>query len=304
MAALRKVLVHGLPYFGRAFAQVMSGDGWDFSFYPDRGVSNLAALARALARCDIAYQIGGRVTVGKFLRAAKLLNKKRIVMHWAGSDVLDERGFVALGKSHPWVVNEVRHWAECGRMVNEVAGLGLACECVPLPSSRINKHASPLPAQFSVLVHMPSPEVGYLYGLDRILQVANSLPYMPFELVGLKSGNIQNAPRNLRMHGRVPDLGEFYQRSTAIWRPVRHDGLSFLVREALGHARHVLYTYPFEGCIQVSGAEDAQREILRLYDMHQRGLLQPNHLGQDVVLKTYSCGPLKQEIRRRLEAMM
>jgi hypothetical protein len=302
--ATRRVLVHGLPYFGQAFAEVMNGDGWEFSFYPDRGVANLAALGRALARCDIAYQIGGRVTVGKFLRAAKLLHKKHIVMHWAGSDVLEEKGFVGLGKSDPWVMNGIRHWAECGWMVSEVEQLGLTCECVPLPCSTLPKQASPLPVKFSVLVHMPSPEVGYLYGLDRILQVAASLRHIPFELVGLKSGHIENAPHNLRIHGRVPDLAEFYQRATVVWRPVRHDGLSFLVREALGHARYVLYTYPFQGCIQVSDANDAQREILRLYDLHQRDLLQPNSLGQETVLRSYSCGPLKEGIRRRLEAML
>jgi hypothetical protein len=301
---IRKVLVHGLPYFGNEFAQVMNGDGWEFSYYPDRGIANLAALTRALARCDIAYQIGGRVTTGKFLRAAKFLNKKRIVMHWAGSDVLDEKGFVALGKSEPWVVKQVHHWAECDRMVNEVKELGLNCERVPLPSSLIPEQASPLPGQFSVLVHMPSPEVGYLYGLDRILQVARNLPQIPFELVGLKDGRIEAAPKNLRIHARVRELSDFYQRTTVVWRPVRHDGLSFLVREALGHGRHVLYTYPLEGCIQVSGAEDAQREILRLHELHESGRLKLNEAGRRAVLKSYACGTLKQQIRQRLEALM
>jgi hypothetical protein len=302
--AIRKVLVHGLPYFGGEFARVMSGGDWEFSFYPDRGITNLTGLALGLKRCDIAYQIGGRVTTGKFLRAARLLNKKRIVMHWAGSDVLDERGFVALGKYDPWVVQQIRHWAECDWMVNEVKGLGILCERVPLPSSLIPEQASPLPGTFSVLVHMPSVELGYLYGLDRILQVARNLPQVRFVLVGLKAGPIVNAPNNLKIHGRLQELRKFYENASVVWRPVRHDGLSFLVREALGYGRHVLYTYPLEGCVQVSGADDAQKEIVRLFELHQQGRLELNTTGQRSVVRSYSCSPLKQDILRRLEAML
>jgi hypothetical protein len=299
-----RVLVHGLPYFGSMFAQLMGGEGWEFRFYPDRGIGNFAALACELGRCDIAYQIGGRLTIGKFLLAARFLRKRRIVMHWAGTDVLDERAPVALGKQSPWVVQDIQHWAETDWMVNEVRELGVSCECVPLPSALIPKRTAPLPRDFSVLVHVPSVELSYLYGLDRILQVARNLPQVAFELVGLKTGQITNAPGNLRVHRRTNVLKEFYTRSSVVWRPVRHDGLSFMVREALGYGRHVLYTYPLEGCVQVCGVEDAQKEILRLFELDQAGRLAINHAGQRLVAERYACGPLKQNILRRLEAML
>jgi len=302
--ATRRVLVHGLPYFGSMFAQLMSGEGWQFRFYPDEGIGNFAALAWELTVCDIAYQIGGRVTAGKFLWAVKGLKKRRIVMHWAGSDTLDERGHVALGKSDPWVRQEVHHWAESDWMVKEVRQLGLPCECVPLPSSAIPERASPLPSEFSVLVHMPSVDLGYLYGLDRILHVARNVPQIRFELVGLKVGRIPDAPKNLHVYGRVADLSEFYQRATVVWRPVRHDGLSFMVREALGHGRHVLYTYPVPGCVQVNDSEDAQREIERLHAEHNTGRLGINEDGQREVAENYAKIPLKEQILTRLELLL
>jgi len=266
----------------------MSGAEWQFRFHPDHGLTNLAALIWDLNNCHITYQIGGRVTLGKFLSAAKLLNKRAIVMHWAGSDALDERGLVALGKSHPWVTREVVHWAESDWMVRELEQLGVPCECVPLPSPLIPEEVSPLPARFSVLVHVPSISLGYLYGLDRILQVARRLPQIPFELVGLKEGRISDPPGNLGIHGRVSNLSEFYRRATVIWRPVRHDGLSFMVREALGHGRHILYSYPMVGCQHVSCAEDAQEQILRLNVSHQLGCLRINESGARVVAENYS----------------
>lgn len=300
----RRVLVHGLPYFSQMFAELMSGDGWEFRFFPDTGIINLAALAWELCACDIAYQIGGRSTVGKFLWAAKRLKKRKIVMHWAGSDTLDERGIVALGKADPWVKKEIHHWAESDWMVREVEELGLPCARVPLPSAKMPNKATPLPQKFSVLVHVPAVELGMLYGLDRILQVAGSLPQIPFVLVGLKFGTIGPTPKNLRTYGRVGDLLEVYRAATVLWRPVRHDGLSFMVREALGHGRYVLYSYPFPGCVQVQGAEDARREILRLFELHESGQLKINETGERVVAESYSKHHLKRQILNRLESIL
>lgn len=302
--AFRRVIVHGLPYFGSMFAQVMSGGEWRFRFHPDHGITNLAALAWDLTNCDIAYQIGGRVTLGKFLVAAKLLKKRAIVMHWAGSDALDVRGWVAMGKSHPWITRRLVHWAESDWMVRELQQLDVVCHCVPLPGASIPEEPSPLPADFSVLVHVPSTNLGYLYGLDRILQVARRLPQIPFELVGLREGGIANPPENLRIHGRVPSLAEFYRRATVVWRPVRHDGLSFMVREALGHGRYVLYSYPLLGCRQVSCAEDAEEEILRLNSLHRLGCLGTNQLGVRVVAQSYSRPFLKNRILARLQTLL
>jgi hypothetical protein len=120
----------------------------------------------------------------------------------------------------------------------------------------------------------------------------------------LKAGKISNPSSNLRIHGRVRDLQEFYKKAAVVWRPVRHDGLSFLVREALGHGRHVLYTYPLEGCVRVSGAEDARVELLRLFTLHRQSRLELNHAGRLAVLKSYSRGALKRDILLRLEGML
>src|SRR5208283_3166303 len=135
------------------------------------------------------------------------------------------------------------------------------------------------------------------------LQVSRNLPHISFELVGLKVGRIQGAPGNLRIYGRVADLSDFYRRATILWRPVRHDGLSFMVREALGHGRHVLYTYPLPGCVQVYGTEDARSELLRLYELHQSRRLKINETRQRLVAQNYGKTHQKQDILSRLERL-
>jgi hypothetical protein len=301
----RRVLVHGLVYFGQMFAELMDGDGWEFRYYPDHGAANLAQMARELAECDLVYQIGGRVSRGPFLRVAHAFRKKKIVMHWVGSDTFEQQQELAEGKSDAWVMSGIRHWAESTWMVREVEVLGLGCELIPLPSARVPAQPSPLPADFSVLVYMPMVDRGELYGLDRILAAARALPHIPFVLVGLYDGQIIDPPANLEIHGRIPNLEEFYRRATVVWRPVRHDGLSFMVMESMGHGRHVLWTYPFRGCIRVDSADDAICEIERLYAEHKAGHLTINREAVAALADGgYLPGVLRGRIHERLEQLI
>jgi len=286
------------------FAELMSGDGWDFRFYPDAGTGNLMRMARDLGTADLVYQIGGRVTFGKFLRAAKLLDKNKIVMHWVGSDTVDERQDVAIGRAEPWVMQKLHHWAESDWMVREAQALGLACELIPFPSSHVPDEPSPLPQHFSVLVYMPDTRRSKLYRLSEILEVARSLPHVPFELVGLSHGSIADAPPNLQIHGRIPDLSEFYRRAAIFWRPVQHDGLSLMVLEAMGHGRHVLWSYAFPGCRRVSNGLEARDEIERIEALHRQKLLTLNHEGVDVVARTYRPRQLRKRILTRMEEII
>jgi hypothetical protein len=301
----RRVLVHGDVHAGTVFAQLMDGDGWRFRYYPDAGIRNLSQIARELRACDVAYQIGGRVAAGKFLLAAKLMRKRKIVMHWTGSDVLDEqlKGFPSA--ADPWILENVEHWAVSEWLVREAATLGVTCRLVPLPSPSVPERPSTLPSRFSVLVYMPAVTRGALYGLDRILEVARELPHIPFELVGLLEGTIEDPPANLRVHGRILDLREFFERATVVWRPVRHDGLSWMVLEALGHGRHVLWTYAFPGCTQTRSAADARDEIARLYALDQQKLLPLNSGGVAAIAEGgYLPRQLRGKIRMRLEEIL
>jgi len=298
---VRRVLVHGLQYVGRMFAELMDGDGWEFRYYPDQGLHNLASMARDLRECDLVYQIGGRVTMGKFLHAAKLMKKQKLIMHWAGSDVFGQREILERRKANPWLMSNVHHWAVSQWLAQEVGQLGLACEWVPLPPGNVPDEPSPLPNEFSVLVYMPDTRRSDLYGLDRILQVARQLPHVRFELVGLLYGRIQDAPPNLRIHGRIPDLAQFYKRASVVWRPTRHDGLSFMVLEGLGYGRHVLWSYAFPGCLQVTDATAARDTIARLYAKHKDGRLDINREGVQVIAER---GFLPKQVRQKTLARL
>jgi len=287
------------------FAELMDGDGWEFRYYPDQGLHNLASMARDLRECDLVYQIGGRVTMGKFLRAVKLMKKQKLIMHWAGSDVFGQRAILERGKANSWLMGNVHHWAVSQWLAQEVGQLGLRCEWVPLPPGNVPDEPSPLPNEFSVLVYMPDIRRSDLYGLDLILQVARYLPHIPFDLVGLLYGRIDDASPNLRIHGRIPDLAQFYKRASVVWRPTRHDGLSFMVLEGLGYGRHVLWSYAFPGCIQVTDATAARNTIADLYAMHKDGRLGINREGVQVIAERgFLPKQVKQKTLARLERVL
>jgi hypothetical protein len=302
--ANRKILVHGLPYFGELFVNLMNGEGWDFRFYPDSGIGNLTRMLTSLMACDVAYQIGGRVTLGKFLRAAKWLRKNKIVIHWVGTDTIDERLAFASGKVDQWVRLKLTHWAETPWLSHEVNQLGTSCDVVPLPGALLPERPAPLPRDFSVLVYLPDASLGVLYGLDSILRVAQQLPQVQFELVGLAKGSINEPPSNLRIHGHVRNMTEFYQRSTVVWRPVKHDGLSFMVLESLAHGRYVIWSYAFPGCIHAGSDEEARDQIVRLHQMHSDGRLHLNEVGLQIVREKYLPQNLKEQILLRLEKLL
>lgn len=299
--AKRRVLVHGLVYFGRVFAELMDGADWSFRYFPDVGIHHLASMALELQACDLVYQIGGRVTQGKFLQAAHLLKKPKVVMHWVGSDTLDEQKDVAEGRSDPWVLNKIHHWAESEWMLHEVETLGVPCQLMPLPSAFVPEQPTLLPKEFRVLVYVPTVKRSELYGLDRVLEVARALPEIPFDLVGLLDGPIPNPPPNLHIHGRIARMVDFYQRASVVWRPVRHDGLSWMVLESLGHGRHVLWSYAFPGCKMVATAAQAREEILRLHALHERQELKINEEGVRFIAENgYLPRQLKQKIQAEL----
>jgi len=302
-----RVLIHGLPYFGRMLGDLLRRGEWDIRHHLGRNPLDLIALVRDLHRCDLVYKIGGRIAGSKFLQAAKFVGKDKIIMHWVGSDVLFAQRYLSRGgKPDPWVVHTVHHWAEVSWIAEEVRGFGLGLECdiVPVGPAHIPDSPPPLPEVFSVLVYLPLAQKAALYGLDMILQVARQLPSVHFQLAGTTKDQISDAPPNLKILGWVADTASLYRQISVLWRPVQHDGLSCMVLEALAYGRHVLYSYPFPGCIRVGGAAEACQELRRLSELHQQKCLEVNQTGLRVVSEQYHPRRIKEEMLRRFKQVI
>src|SRR5271168_4656736 len=101
-----RVLIHGLSYFSNQLPAVLACDGWDIRNYDLRQTRIPMGMVGHLARCDLVYAWAGRLTMGKFLSAARLLQKEKLVTFWCGSDVLNAREDVSAGRVVPWIAEK------------------------------------------------------------------------------------------------------------------------------------------------------------------------------------------------------
>ena len=298
-----RVVAHGLSHFCQKLSRLVENDRWVVLDRSGHGPLQLVDLARDLARCDLAYTWGGRISMGKFLWASRVLGKRKIVMLWSGSDVLFAQKEFAAGAHSPWVA-EMVHWAVSPWIADEVRALGLPCEYVQASFVNVVPQPQPLPKKFSVLVFVGHVEKADLYGWDRILEVVQRLPRIEFHLCGLPEGQSLVGPPSIKLHNWMSDVSPLLQQTTVVYRPVRHDGLSFMVLEALSHGRHVLYSYPLPGCFHVTTASMACEHLEMLRERHEAGTLDLNEQGRNYIAREYAPEKVRSELLRRWEQII
>jgi len=293
-----RVMLHGLVYFCRKFPGLLATPGWEFRHFDPNRFSELLPAIAYLNDCDLAYSWGGRLNLGKFLSVARLLNKKKLVFFWCGSDTLLARKDYEAGRVDSWIAEKI-HWAGSPWLAQEVRAMGLACEYVPSTWVEPVSTLPPMPKTFSVLAHLSSADRVELYGIDHLFEVARRMPSVPFHVVGILPGESLRAPDNVTVHGRVPSLNPFFCQTSVFWRPARHDGLSFAALEALAHGRYVLWSYPFPGATLAKDAASGYAEIQRLHDLHDQGSLHINRFAADYVASHFSPAVIRQGILSR-----
>lgn len=283
---------------------MLTGDRWEVPYRSPGSAVGIAARLADVMRCDLAYSYTGRITMGKFLRVARALGKTKIIMVWCGSDALFAQAEYAQGLIDPWVTQLV-HWSISPWLAEEVRSLGVNCEYVPATQFvHLVQNPKPLPKKFSVLMYVRDASRSGLYGWDRMVEVANSLPRIDFNVYGLAEGQTLSGPPNIKVHNWTSEFIPFLEQSTVVYRPVRHDGLSLTVLEALSHGRHVVWTYPLEGCVHAPSTEAARHELEKLYAAHEAGQLGLNDIGRNYVVANHGAESARAELVRRFEQII
>jgi hypothetical protein len=296
-------VIHGLPHFCTKLERLLQCDGWDVRYHACQSLGNTAALVRDLSRADLAYTWGGRVSLGKFLHGARWLGVKNLVMLWSGSDIFYAQEQVAAGEMNPWVASK-NHWAVSPWIADEARALGLACEFVQASFVEPVLDVTPLPKNFVVLSYVPNREKAALYGWDEITTVARALPDVEFRIVGLQNGETLVGPANVKLGAWAKDLAPHIRAASVMWRPVRHDGLSFMVLESLAQGRHVIYSYPFAGCVQATTADAARHAIQMLAARHRGGGLGLNTAGIEAIAREFTPAIVRANLLSRWEEII
>lgn len=196
--------------------------------------------------------------------AAKLLNKK-ILLHWQGTDVLELKKLngIIFSKLLPlqtaqasWLCSELR-LKGVNSLWNPIVP--------PLP-----KETCPFPKVFSVLVYLGTAERREkFYGEDLLDKLSETFPNINFHVIGAKT---QIKKSNIHNIGKVSyiSMNEVYSKITVLLRVPKHDGLSFMVMEALARGRHVIWNKKFYYCFYANNIHEISKILERLSSVNPK----------------------------------
>lgn len=294
-----RVAVGGLPYFGRKMAALLGGDGWQAAYLETRGWRPLPAVraVRAARRADVLYQLGGQIARLSRPHVLLAVAPRPCVMHWTGSDVTFARGVAARGRVAARLRDGCVHWAGAPWLADELARIGVRAAWVPHSTVEAPERIPELPATFTVLAYLrPGREA--FYGVEAVLRVAAALPEARVLVAGCD--RLGGAPANVRCLGWVADMAPVYAQAHALLRLAAHDGLAFMVQEALAFGRHAVWNHPFPGVLDAADAEEATARVTNLFKQHQAGTLAPNLAGAAHVRERFNPRRIRDDIRGRL----
>ncbi|GLI36674.1 hypothetical protein KI811_13995 [Geobacter hydrogenophilus] len=280
------VIITGLPFFANKIANGLSKfnhqDHYKFVNIDGSLVDKFNYIAN-LVKADLLYIIGGDNKFGFTLFFAFLL-RKRIVMHWVGTDVLVARENFQAGKSSQFLVKYSRHLCEAGWIQQELREIGIDAKvaqiaCIELaPESELS-----FPNEFSILTYIGRGREDF-YGMKKIIEIARTFPDIAIRVIGIDSyWSEEELPANIQLVGWVDDTREEFLRCVVYLRLTEHDGLSFSVLEALSFGRYVGYSYEVEGVRQVTDHASLVNFIKEHLNNFRRGALAINELGRNAI---------------------
>lgn len=297
---IQRILVIGYPYFVGRIQELAAGSDYQLMTMPKSRLQQWLTLFRV----DAIYLIGGDLRSNRFFAAAFLLRKK-IIMHWVGSDILEMKEW--LNKGHrfsPILLRHSTHWAEVDWTAQELQELGIKAQVVPLTPASFPAEVKELPAKFVVLCYLP-PERELFYGGTEMIQLAKQFPEIVFLAVAASpTVSHPDWPENIISVGWVDDMEELYPEITVLVRFTEHDGLSFMVLEALANGRYVIWSYPFEGVRKAMDYAQLMGAICELYQDFKAGKLPLNQPGRSFVSENYRPQAVWQRIHQGIDGVL
>lgn len=302
-----RVLILGLPYFGKLLASQLRAKGWDARYapHPGRDLPGWLALLPRLARADVIYLVGSRLDRGSPQDRLLRIRRGPVVIHWVGTDVLIAHEEHARGNISARIAHRATHWCDAPWLVDELDAIGVRSEYMPLPVPVDLSEPPPLPTDFRVLLYLPVDSFDReVFDMETLLALPGYFPEVHFSLVPSPAESLPPLPPNLKARGWVSDMDALYRETTVYVRLTSHDGMSFMALEALSRGRYVIWTHPLEGAILASGLDDVRAAIQALLDRHKAGVFPLNDAGRAATLANFAGPAHLDEIDRRLRALI
>lgn len=282
-----KIIITGMPYFAKKIYKFLSDyDKSNTYLYLNTFYSYLDKIKYLIniLSSDVIYIIGGAVNNSKVIDIALLLNKK-IIMHWAGSDVLYAKKNIQDNKFNYKYIKNIVHLCEVNWIQEELKNIGIKAKVSPIMICENEyKEDYLLPKKFIVLSYIGKDRPKF-YGIDTIYQLAIDFPDIEFRIAGLEY--YKDAPKNIKFLGWT-NMDEEYKKCVVYIRTPKHDGLAYSVLEALSYGRIVLRNYKFPNTIFFSNYNDLKNKLNKLIMEFEKDNLNINTEGIKYVRDNYN----------------
>lgn len=263
-----KVLFFGSDFFTKIISEIYQEAGHETRIMGRASLIQKVQAVKDVLWCDEVYLVSGRdLNSVKLLRLAMAL-KKRIIIHWNGTDVLQatekfQNNHIVLNAQYPHI-----DLAGAEHLQTELEDIGIHASYVPIVSFDLNYPVQPAPEKHMVLSYIPEAREQF-YGMETLKELAKRHPEVPFCIVANDGKNDSNKLPNIHYMGRVgrQEMAELYRKCSVLFRYPQHDGLAIMKLEAMGLGRQVIHRYPFPYVItpeedSIESIDAALRKVL------------------------------------------
>lgn len=255
-----RVVFYG-DYAIKQVRPIYEAAGWKCDEYRATG-GNPAAKLRELFKlisADCVYIVSGCdvQSTSAYRLAVKL--KKRVVVHWIGTDVLRIREDYY---KNPRKINtECVNLSGAEWIADELREIGIESKTIPTVPENMDFSCPPMPNEHAILAYIPSCRADF-YGIDIMRRLAADLPDVMFYIVANNGEGDPDKLPNMIYKGWVDSdrMRTTMAESTVLFRYPKHDSLSRMVMEALAAGRKVVYKYRYPYVI--TPASDRYEDIL------------------------------------------
>ena len=282
----------------RFLSRLYEENGHEVRVLRGRGKLNKLLALPDLLWADVVYHVyGADMNRVALLRIAKLL-KKKIILHWIGTDVMEavetfQKEGRVLNADYPHV-----DLAVAEHLCRELSQIGIAAKEAPIIPVGMKFEVLPMPERHGVLSYIPEFRQNF-YGIDLLRQMARRFPEVPFYVVANTGAQDPGDLPNIHYTGFLcwEELKKVYEKCSILLRYPEHDGLPVMVLEALGLGRQVICRYPVPFTHTPAG--DSPEEIAA--ELEKILALPPtvNREGADYVRQQYN----EESLLRRYQDM-
>lgn len=260
-----RVIFISYPHFAKEAPHLLEGKAsieWiDLADW--RKMTLLQRLGRAV-KADVVHYFVGRVKLLEILIFRCV--GKRVVLHFVGTDLLSLQSSGSRKKREARIVQRFASVVADGQnLVDELSQLGIAAQLLPFVTSNVNEDRSSLywengpPWKF--VSYIPAKARDF-YGFDTVIEAARRFPVFEFLILHMKKEDCsQPLPPNVKLLGRVENVGEILKSCHALIRITEHDGMPMMVVEALSCGRYVVFSGTFPCCRQAGNIDEVVQSI-------------------------------------------